>query len=631
MTLKIKLKIFAAIFACVPAFQGCADYLDLVPDNVPTIEMAFHQRLEAERYLYSCYAYLPVVGSPYEDPAQTVDELWRYSFRKEDAPYRMAIGYQNANAPILDNFAHSYQGIRYCNTFLENVSRATDLPDWERKVWEGEALFLKAYFHFRLVQMYGPVPIVKENLPANVEAEQVRVARNTVDECFDYIVEVLDDAIAHLPLETPSLLENQGRVTKSTAAALKAKVLVTAASPLYNGNTQFAMMKNRDGKALFDAEKKTSKWEKAVVACREAIDICHESGIELYYTDPREADVPDTIKTQLNIRNAVTRKWNSETIWAYTLQGGVGVDQLDLVRNLDPRFPDADIFSSYRQPALRMAELFYTSHGVPIAEDIDWQGKKIDDLRTGTDAEIFYIKKNYTTIQLHFDREPRFYASLGFDGGVWFGQGQEGSDPSKYFTVACRQGQPQRKTQPQYGPITGYFAKKLVAVESEQIATRTYSLVPYPFPIIRLADVYLLYAEAINEAEGPAGANSADMFKYIDEVRKRAGLQGVKDSWNNYTANTKYTGQAGMRDIIHQERTVELLFESQRFWDLRRWMEVNDYRSMVQGWDVYSSFPADFYTRVNLYQLKFSLKDYFWPISINELDINPNLVQSLGW
>jgi hypothetical protein len=190
---------------------------------------------------------------------------------------------------------------------------------------------------------------------------------------------------------------------------------------------------------------------------------------------------------------------------------------------------------------------------------------------------------------------------------------------------------PQRKLLPQKGPITGYFAKKLVAVESMQNAMRSFVQVPYPFPIIRLSDLYLLYAEAINEAEGPDGPNSAEMFKYIDAVREKTGLSGVKYSWDNYTDNIKYTEQTGMREIIHQERTVELIFESQRFWDLRRWMETDDYRSMVQGWDVFSSSPEDFYKRINLYQLKFSLKDYFWPISIDELDKNPNLVQSLGW
>jgi hypothetical protein len=341
--------------------------------------------------------------------------------------------------------------------------------------------------------------------------------------------------------------------------------------------------------------------------------------------------LPDTIQKELNVRNAVTLKWNSETIWAYTISGGTSAEDRYLSPNLDPKFFDSDFFYCNIQPPLRIAELFYTNHGVPMNEDKDWQGKNLTELRTGTDDEKYYIIKDYTTIEMHFDREPRFYASLGFDGGIWYGQGEFGSDPDKYFTVACRQGQPQRKLSQQNGPITGYYAKKLIAVENQQTARQSYSITPYPFPIIRLSDLYLLYAEAINEAEGPTGANNVEMFKYIDAIRAKTGLPGVKDAWDNYTNNPKYREQRGMREIIHQERNIELIFESQRFWDLRRWMETEDYRSLLQGWDIYGSSPEDFYKRVNLHKLEFALKDYFWPIDLGELEKNPNLVQTMGW
>src|SRR5690606_15885839 len=109
----------------------------------------------------------------------------------------------------------------------------------------------------------------------------------------------------------------------------------------------------------------------------------------------------------------------------------------------------------------------------------------------------------------------------------------------------------------------------------------------YAWPIMRLSDLYLLYAEAINEAEGPAGANSADLFHYIDLVRARAGLQGVKESWDNYTNNQKYTTQAGMREIIQTERLIELAFEGHRFWDIRRWKTApNEYHTPLRGWNM---------------------------------------------
>jgi hypothetical protein len=93
--------------------------------------------------------------------------------------------------------------------------------------------------------------------------------------------------------------------------------------------------------------------------------------------------------------------------------------------------------------------------------------------------------------------------------------------------------------------------------------------------MLRMADLYLLYAEAVNESEGPNGAHSSDMFRYIDLVRSRAGLPGVKKAWDDYSDTPgKYNTQAGMKEIIHRERLIELSFEGQRFWDLRRWKEV---------------------------------------------------------
>lgn len=117
--------------------------------------------------------------------------------------------------------------------------------------------------------------------------------------------------------------------------------------------------------------------------------------------------------------------------------------------------------------------------------------------------------------------------------------------------------------------------------------------------MIRLADLYLLYAEAINEAEGPNGAHSAEMFQYIDAVRTRAGIPDVKTAWDQYsTSPGRYNTKAGMRDIIHKERLNELAFESQRFWDLRRWKEANtEYAKNIYGFRVLSVTPEDYYKK----------------------------------
>ncbi|HYH55457.1 MAG TPA: RagB/SusD family nutrient uptake outer membrane protein, partial [Anseongella sp.] len=157
-----------------------------------------------------------------------------------------------------------------------------------------------------------------------------------------------------------------------------------------------------------------------------------------------------------------------------------------------------------------------------------------------------------------------------------------------------------------------------------------YSLETYPWPVMRLADLYLLYAEALNEAGGPG----AEVYKWLNLVRERAGLQSVEDSWTLYSNNpAKYTTQDGLREIIHRERLIEMAFEGHRYWDLRRWKKADgEFNGPVYGWDVEQEESATYYRRKVLFNQAFqSPRDYFWPISENNIVVNRNLVQNPGW
>jgi hypothetical protein len=620
--------------------------LDIVPDDgIATLESAFALRSEAKKYLYTCYWYMPQDGTLSDNPAlMGGDEVW--SIIDSDVPqwsdvlFRIARGLQNATSPLGGHhWTNLYQGIRVCNIFLENINTVPDLPEWERIQWIAEVKFLKAYYHFYLFRMYGPIPIVRENLSISASPEELRISRNTVDEVTEYIVELLDEAMPDLPLEVVSRFDELGRITKPVAATLKAKVLATAASPLFNGNTDQATLKNRDGVQLFNQESKIEKWEAAMEACREAIEICHDAHIALYRHKTAIA-LKDTLRQELTIRNTLTEKWNSEIIWANTQSP---VYQIQLLQRMSSpnlaaaQYPDNDALRSQIAPSIKIAEMFYTNHGVPIEEDIAWQTLDPFALREGGDTERYYIRRGYTTIQLNFDREPRFYASLGFDGGIWYGQNQTinnspDPNPNDMFWIGCRVGGYQQKRGYEWGPFTGYYMKKTVHYQNIQTAQWSYSIVDYPWPVLRLADLYLLYAEAINEVEGPNGPNSSELFKYIDSVRAKAGLRGVKYSWDNYTDNPKYNSPAGMRAIIHRERLIELFFEGQRFWDLRRWKEAPaEYAKPVEGFKITARQPAEYYQRIFIAQQEFTVRDYFWPVQTSFIEQNPNLVQNIGW
>ncbi|HWW40210.1 RagB/SusD family nutrient uptake outer membrane protein [Pedobacter sp.] len=617
--------------------SSCKKYLDIIPDNIPTLDNAFTMRSEAEKYLYTCYSYMPKDGNLGSDPAILGgDEMWAiYNPPRPEFNhyiFNLARGTQATIDPIAGYYwGDLYRGIRDCNIFLENVGKVPDLTAQERAQWIAEVKFLKAYYHFYLVRMYGPVPIIKENLPIDVSIDKVKVSRDPVDDCFAYIVQLLNEAKDDLPLIVGDPTKMLGRITKPIAYALKAKVLVTAASPLFNGNSDMGSLKNKDGKSLFSSAVSTVKWDSAAVACKKAIDICHQAGNKLYVFNPAVSPykLTDSTKTTMSIRNAFAEKWNSEVIWANS-QSISNLTQKVAAVNVDFRYIDNPRIMSELAPPIKIAEMFYSDKGVPITEDKTWNKDKLT-LRTATVAEQRYIRKDYTTSAINFDREPRFYANLGFDGGVWYGQGSyDDTNPSSLYYVSSRKGQPDGKTQPDYGSPTGYFVKKYVHYQNVQGAgVSDYTVNEYPWPLIRLAQLYLMYAESLNEIAGP----TAEVHQYINLVRERAGLKSVQVSWDNYSNNpTKYSTLTGMREIIHQEELIEMAFEGSRFWDLRRWKEaIPQFRKPVQGWDIEQANPDFYYRRKVLFDQSFGLKDYFWPIKDGDILVNRNLVQNIGW
>jgi hypothetical protein len=139
-----------------------------------------------------------------------------------------------------------------------------------------------------------------------------------------------------------------------------------------------------------------------------------------------------------------------------------------------------------------------------------------------------------------------------------------------------------------------------------------------------------LYAEALNEAYGP----SPEVYKWIDTIRFRAGLKGVEESWKASSNTNKPYNQEGLRDIIKQERLIELSFEGQRFYDLRRWKDAEKYLngSVIRGWNNESMSVDNYYKLTTYVSREFKTpRDYLWPLRLNTLIINSNLAQNPGW
>jgi hypothetical protein len=636
-------KIFKATMLVTAALamgiSSCKKHLDIIPDNVPTIEHVFKLRNEAEKYLFTCYSYLPRNGDGRENPGfMAGDEMWL----PEEATdhwhplFRIARGEQNKDAPLFSvwSIGQQWRAIRHCNIFLENMKDLTKVPDislGERERWIGEVEFLKAYYHFNMLRMYGPIPIVQVNLGDDADITGLYSKRMPVDSCVDFISRLLDTAYQKLPPIIADENNELGRITQSVVLAVKAKLWAMAASPLFNGNPDYASFKDKQGKALFSTNIDISKWEKARDAALAAIQFAEANGHGLYEYGPDFLGLTDTTKRQLSIRNAVTGRWSREHVWANSQSyfanedmcmpptersstGGVSTVRFDL--------------KGVWAPPIKIAKMFYTQNGVPIEEDKTLNFSDYEQIRTATSHERNYIEPNFRTARLNFDREPRFYASLGFDGGVWYmkdGTGN-GSDRNTFFVRA------KNSERAGLGHFTnwnetGYFIKKLVHWESTSNARVGWRR--YPWPEIRLADLYLLYAEALNEVE-PASANA---IQYVDKIRRRAGLKGVVESWTNYSTNSsKFSTQSGLREIIHQERLIELAFEGHRFWDLRRWKKAYDELNKdITGWNIASKNDTYYKERLVFSQRFIAPRDYFWPIGNFEIRRNPQMVENPGW
>ncbi len=617
---------------------SCKKFLDVTPDNVGTIDYAFRNRNEAENYLFSCYSTLQNINNVQYDAGFTNsgEIIFPNNLSNnsgiDPTGFNMIRGTQSSGNPGLNYWEGNnggqslWQAIRRCNIMLENIDKPVDLSPEEKKRWIAEVKFLKAYYHFYLFRLYGPIPIVDVNLAINASLEEEKVKRQPVDSVVNYMVRLLDQAATDLPPVIQNQAKELGRITSIIALSVKAQVLTTAASPLYNGNPDYTSIKNKDGQALFNPTFDASKWDKAAAACLAAITQSGKYGMKLhtYEIEGNINQLSDSLRTVLSTQTAVTAKWenNKELIWA---NSNFSSESFCFPRLTSKSAAGLNCQGTFAVP-IQEQELFYTHNGVPIEEDKTWDYNNRFGLRTGDDDNRYYIGNGYTTVKAHFDREPRFYADLGFDGGVWFGNGNIGQD-----TAYVLKG---RGPESLAGPkdnirinVTGYWPKKLVNYLS--VYDDGYNSVGYKLPLIRLADMYLLYAEALNEQGKPY----SEVVTYIDQVRARAGLKGVVESWSGFSKTpTKYTTKDGLRQIIHQERRIELAFECVPGYDLRRWKEAQSVLSKpLQGWNIYSNSAADYYHPRAVVVPVFNVKNYLWPISDNSLILDGNLVQNLNW
>jgi hypothetical protein len=664
-------KISLLLVIAVMCFTSCNKYLDLVPDDVTKVEDLFTTKTDAINALAKIYWYLPVIDNINETPFLLGDEYVcdRSDMNNEATKLiaqRIMRNLQSTGAPLLGIWSgtggpgdkgegkHYYVGIRHCDLVLNHIDLVVDMTEQEKEEMKAQVTFLKAYYLFILIKQYGPIVIPQYLETDETDPERLFPQRVSIDESFDYVINLMREAIPKLRLRVP--ISDYGQVDQTAAKSILARVLVFRASPFFNGNNDlYGTFKNNDGTHFFPQTYDREKWKEAIDALDDAIKTCTDNGLKLYeYSKPTYYNYDSTFvkASPRKAQELYTRRfilaepWNTELIWGRSDLSNYRSETNDILSNAcnirlpdDPEYDGAGYSEKnnstgagqFLSASYQMLERYYTENGLPIDEDItydDDEKYRITTVPEITSPEyakyIGLMQPGHAVIKLLLNRELRFYSDLVITGGY--------SRTHRYriTTSMFLNTYGGRNTNNNQGDYfcTGIGIQKMVHPESS--AGWYFTQTRFPFPYIRLADLYLMRAEARNEYnEGP----DQQVWDDVNIIRRRAGIPDVEVSWGQYGKNqNKYKEYLGMRDIILRERSIELAFEGIHYWDIIRYKKATtEFSQPVTGWNVRGTTAEDFFLLFPIQYRRFPLASYLWPISVGEMNINSSLVNNPGW
>lgn len=533
-------------------------------EDIPFERLQLHQIFDvadsnadqAKKYLYGIYTYLPDLYGRLSNGflESATDDGVHINQNHTTGAFR-----QNRVSPqtVFESslWSNNYQAIRRVNVFLANIDKVPVRPVFLKAQMKAEARFLRAYFYFELLKRWGGVPIVKDT--TYDFNSKVNIARSSIAETFDYIITELDAAMPDmLPLAQTDV--TWGMASRGAALALKSRVLLYKASPLFN------------------TQNNTTYWQTATAAAKALIDSNYYSLGTNYVT------LFNSIRTTGTAREIIFTKIKTANTGIETLNGPVGYIQGSGGANN----PSQNLVDAY---------LMKTT------------GKRITEDASGYDPQNPYN-----------NRDDRFAASIFYNGKMWFNRAVETFDGGLDNPLNSN-----NKTR------TGYYLRKFMGAfeTATAISNQTHNHI-----LFRFAETMLNYAEAENELNGPgvASANiSSPVYYYLIQIRKRAGVAaGTNGLYGLPTTATKEQ----MREIIRNERRIELAFEEHRFWDIRRWKIAETVMNQpITGIKISGSTPRT-YQVVTVEKSTFeAAKMYWYPIPFSEIQSNPLLTQNPNW
>ena len=685
----MKNKIIYVLLAATLMFASC-NFLDVVPDDTPTLADAFANERTAEDFLFGVYSFVSDPRNWRGRPGRaTTNEVilsghwsptWfpnmRFMQNSLDPSIGVTVDVNNFDH-WNDIWANNYRAIRQANIFLDNIDNVRPIMvsqetfNASRRQWRGEIYFIIAWMHHELLINYGPIVIADGFVTTSLP-------RAHINDAVDFIVEMYDRAIALLPPSHPA--SELGRADATMAHAMRARLLLFAASPLFNGDPAGIWADaDPEFRALINTTRDNARWERALTAIDEAINFAHANGRALFRhigPDPSTGQPVASHARQgyLNVRLNFLTNWNSEVLWGHgggrMIEGGRWVDH-SFPRGLADRPNTMGTWGGVSAPqhgashhtpgigpTLTAAKIFYSARGLPIESDPDrgFPWTPAGRMTIGTTAH------GTQTANLFINREPRFHAAIGYHGGI-FEFNHEGNSWDEQvlnmFWTPGGAGQNLFSQGAVGGPhgaaqagladggtqildrLEGALVLKKTSPTTANVSSTLFSLPNgQAFPVARLAELYLAYAEAHAELHGTLNARARG---FISQIHDRAGLDGNNVFFINYTGNA-------LIYAIRRERMIELIFESHWHYDLRRWQMayrwhnegmwasagIND-RDGVWGLNVWGSTYAGLFQELNRRPgqepapILFHNRMHLLPIPRGHLNINELLIQNPGY
>jgi len=619
---KMRKSYLYSILVALLLIPSACDFLDKEPDTELTLEMVFEDKTKLYGWLANAYSAIPdpymghgrYLGWDILGDDMTPSERWR-QWNWKVIPY--ILGEWTPNSEWDGNYwALLPQRIREINIFLRDAHALPDqgVSNQEIEYMRWECRALRAYYYSLLVNTYGAIPFEPEKITETSAAiSEMTTGQVPYYTVVDWCDRELLEASKNLPALYSSA-QKYGRFTSVMALAIRARMLLYAASPLVNGNTDYAGYTNDKGEIIFSQTYNPDRWVSAAAASKLLIETAEAAGYKLFTMQNKSGNDDPFLSLQYMLLTQYN-EGNTEILFARPN----GCDYTEYEKHITPSNSGGSGGWGITQS---LVDAFFMENGLPITDaESHYEASGFEESAiTRDDTEWDELINGGAVTQAHTykmycHREPRFYITVSFHNS-WFTQ-----EERAYQFLNGQSDNPHTHDAPQ----NGYLVRKKVHPKTN---VKEGNFQYRPGVLYRLGEAYLNYAEALNECD----PGNVEILTYLNKIRVRAGVRPYTNGATTSNEIHVDMSQNAMRETIRHERRVELCCEGLRYDDLRRWkMAESALNGPFYGMNFSGATETNFF-QLTAYQTRVYRKSFYWfPIHQNEIDKNTNLRQLPNW